>query len=175
VGQNATSVSSALADIVLPFRSIRTISLWNTGKKKPIFSHALAHGLETYHSETEGPLENPRWILSLTTLPYSNIFVSGSWDGSIRFWKIADDIRSFTSIGELPAIGCVNSLQLLQLPKSRKQITSNGAESTAAAKGGAKQAGVMLVAALGQEPKFGRWKSIREAKNVALVVSIPEI
>ena len=28
----------------------------------------------------------------------------------------------------------------------------------------------MLVAALGQESKFGRWKVIKEAKNCAIVV-----
>jgi hypothetical protein len=34
--------------------------------------------------------------------------------------------------------------------------------------------GVMLIAALGQEHKFGRWQRIAEAKNQAIVVVIDE-
>lgn len=55
----------------------RTISLWNTAKKKPIFTYQLAHGVSEHLSETEEKVVNPRWITSLATLPYSDLFVSG--------------------------------------------------------------------------------------------------
>lgn len=52
--------------------------MWSTGKKKPVFSWAIAHDLQKTYSETEGPLENPRWITALASLPYSDVFASGT-------------------------------------------------------------------------------------------------
>lgn len=56
----------------------RSISLWSTQKKKPIFTHPLAHGLHQVQSSTEGLLESPRWITALAALAYSDLFVSGA-------------------------------------------------------------------------------------------------
>lgn len=146
----------------------RTISLWAINKKKPIFTLPLAHGLNEFVSESEGIIGNPRWIVSLATLPYSDIFASGSWDGKIRLWKISDDLRSFALIGSIDGLGYVNSLQMLQLPANRRKASNRVKviSSNLEAQG---QQGVMIVAALGQEHKFGRWKKLKEAKNVAMV------
>ena len=159
-----------------------TIALWNTGKKKAIFSIPLAHGLVEHHTETEGTVSNPRWIVSLAALPYSDIFASGSWDGSIRLWKISEDMRSFSALSTvIPALGFVNSLQMLQLPASRTKSLAmaeaslvNGRRAKVAAAGDGAPKGIMLVAALGQEHKFGRWRRIAEARNQAIVVVIDE-
>jgi len=56
----------------------RSISLWSTQKKKPIFTYPLAHGLHQVQSSTEGLLESPRWITALAALAYSDLFVSGA-------------------------------------------------------------------------------------------------
>lgn len=143
----------------------------------------LAHGLVEHHSETEGTVSNPRWIVSLACLPYSDVFASGSWDGTIRLWKISEDMRSFSALASstIPAAGFVNSLQLLQLPASRTKSLAmadaglvNGKKAKVAKDAQEAKKGVMLVAALGQEHKFGRWHRIAEAKNQAIVVTIPE-
>lgn len=45
----------------------RSLSLWHTGKKKPIFTQAFAHGID----------ETPRWITSIAHLRGSDLFASG--------------------------------------------------------------------------------------------------
>ncbi|KAJ3506935.1 hypothetical protein NMY22_g17089 [Coprinellus aureogranulatus] len=94
-----------------------SLSLWSTAKKKPIFTQPLAHGLEEMESSTEGTIRTPRWITSLGCLRYSNIFASGSYDGSIRVWKLDPKLKSFSLAGTIPAPGIVNSLQLISPPK----------------------------------------------------------
>jgi len=124
-----------------------TIALWITQKKKPVYTVPLAHGLEQHHSETEGIIETPYWITSLACLPYSDVMVSGSWDGRIRIWKLelsnARD-RRISGIGGLEAPGVVNSLQLIRAP--------NGQEAEWARAGK-----IVCVAGGGGEMRSGRW------------------
>ncbi|KAI6126758.1 hypothetical protein F5141DRAFT_355095 [Pisolithus sp. B1] len=61
--------------------------------------------------------EAPRWITSIACLRYSDIFVSGSWDGEIRMWKLDPKLKSFSLVGTVEVPGVVNSLQLLSVPK----------------------------------------------------------
>lgn len=138
-------------------------------KKKPIFTFPVAHGLQETHSQTEGLLSEPRWIVSLATLPYSDLFASGSWDGQIRLWRITSDLRSFVAAGQIPAVGVINSLQLCQLPGSRLKAGKQAKKANAGLRKGA-----LLVASVAQEHKYGRWLKIKEAKNVALLAIIPE-
>ena len=144
-----------------------TISLWNIGKKKPIFTKGVAHGLDDPHPDAKEASPTPRWIVSLACLPYSDLFVSGSWDGQLRLWKISEDLRSFSLLGSIPARGFVNSLQILQSPASRMR-----AGKKAVADQGRK--GVLIVAALAQEHKFGRWAKLREASNTSLVCMLEQ-
>ena len=129
-----------------------SISLWTTGKKKPIFTHPLAHGVEITHSATEGAIRKARWITSLAVLPYGDVFASGSWEGHIRIWALDPNLKSFARLFSIPAVGIVNSLQIVQKGDDDKPL---------------------VVAALGQEPRFGRWQRIKECKNVALVAALP--
>ena len=151
--------------------SHRTISLWNVNKKKPIFSQPIAHGLNEFHSESEGIIGNPRWIISLTSLPYSDLFATGSWDNQIKFWRISEDIKSFSLIGSLPAMGYVNSLQLNIIPGGHGQSGKKGKKTTQALGG---KSNILLTAALGQEHKFGRWMKLKDAKNQALLAVFQE-
>ena len=57
----------------------RSISLWSTGKKKPIFNYPLAHGVHIHESGTEGQVKVPRWVTSLACLRYSDLFASGGF------------------------------------------------------------------------------------------------
>lgn len=55
----------------------RSISLWSTQKKKPVYVQALAHGLQETVSEERGTITSPRWITAIGSLRYSDLFASG--------------------------------------------------------------------------------------------------
>lgn len=98
-----------------------SICLWHTGKKKPIFTAGLAHGMSETRSETEGIIIKPRWITSLASLRGTDLFVSGSSSGEIKLWALERNLKSFTLISDISAKGYVNSLQLLAVPPRNVQ------------------------------------------------------
>lgn len=57
-----------------------TISLWSLAKKKPIFTVPVAHGCDEVDNG-EHKIRTPRWITSLTCLPYGDVFASGECSG----------------------------------------------------------------------------------------------
>lgn len=147
---------------LLLFR-LRSIALWSTTKKKAIFTHALAHGFDSHTSAT-GAIRNPRWITSLAALPYSDLFASGSWDGTIRLWRVDSSLRSFEPLRTIDAVGFVNSLQIV-----RPELSSSGKGNG----DGKKERDVLVVAGMGQEPKFGRWLTLKDGvRNQAVVFSL---
>ncbi|EAU84125.2 Rnu3ip2 protein [Coprinopsis cinerea okayama7 len=166
-----------------------SICLWNTQKKKPIFTQPVAHGFHETHSSTEGLLKSPRWITALGTLRYSDLFFSGSWEGNLRIWKLDSKLKSFSLIGAIPAPGVVNSLQILQAPKTlsktaswisspQSQSTSTSSpskdkdDSTLQTKQDPKlktkpkpkddEDSILVVVGLGQEHRLGRWLKVTE-------------
>ncbi|KAG6819865.1 hypothetical protein H0H93_007850 [Arthromyces matolae] len=161
---------------------IRSLCLWSTLKKKPIFIEPLAHGLNEVLSETEGLIRTPRWITSVASLPYSDLFASGSWEGVIRIWKLDSRLKSFSLMGTLPAPGVVNSIQLLSPPaeffKRATWVSPSATENdvqeepvTSKAKSGPQQ--ILLVAGMGQEPRLGRWLHLKEGvTNGTIVVAL---
>ncbi|KAI8388884.1 WD40-repeat-containing domain protein [Radiomyces spectabilis] len=128
------------------------ISLWDINRKKPLFSLSAAHGLNTTHSESEGDIDTPYWITALACIRYSDVFVSGSWDGFVRVWKLAADNKSFQQIAQIPVQGVVNSLQIKTTFPSKRTI---------------------LVIGVGQELRLGRWLRVKGSKNCAKVVELP--
>ena len=116
-----------------------TISLWNLGKKKPIFSVPVAHGFHEVESETEGTIRSARWITSLASLPFGDVFVSGSWDGCVRLWGltvVAGIVKGFRPLFALPVQGVVNSLQVIQPPLSSLVADEGGAVTSTAVQPG---------------------------------------
>ncbi|GAB5587293.1 pre-rRNA processing protein [Umbelopsis nana] len=128
-----------------------SISLWDINRKKPVFTYPIAHGINEHESESEGIIGTPYWITALATLPYSDIFASGSWDGFIRLWKIASNNRNFTQVGQIPVVGVINDLQILTTP-TKKTILSAG---------------------VGQEMSQGRWIRLKKAKNGGRLLELP--
>ncbi|TXT04972.1 hypothetical protein VHUM_03792 [Vanrija humicola] len=128
-----------------------TICLWSTGKKKPIFSKVLAHGTDTDgHNLFESTKEPaPRWITALAALRGTNLFASGSWDGHVRLWAMDAELRTFKPAGEFELGGFINALQILQLDD-----------------------GIIIAAAVGREPRLGRWISLKKARNGLFVASL---
>ncbi|KAI7501071.1 WD40 repeat-like protein [Hortaea werneckii] len=89
-----------------------SLALWNIHKKKPVFVYPLAHGLEPalpleLLSAEANPAEQgipegepqPRWITALKAIPFSDLVVSGSWDGVVRVWKVSGDKRRIEALG----------------------------------------------------------------------------
>lgn len=90
----------------------------------------------------------------------------GSWDGSIRLWKIDAKMKLFSLVGTISASGVVNSLQLLAAPKDFTSLVrwtgvvngTSGQKSTLP---------ILLVAGMGQEHRLGRWIKIgKECKGM---------
>ncbi|RIA85384.1 WD40-repeat-containing domain protein [Glomus cerebriforme] len=129
-----------------------TISLWNINKKKPIFVYNLAHGTQTYESESEGIIPLAYWITSLATIKFSDLFASGSWDGNIRLWKITNNFKSFVPLTQIMMNGFVNSLRFVTAVVDEKTF---------------------LLAGIGQEHKLGRWQKIKKVKNGWRLIELP--
>ncbi|KAL9112474.1 MAG: hypothetical protein Q9227_003316 [Pyrenula ochraceoflavens] len=92
------------------------IQLWSMHKKKPLYTVPLAHGVEEPEKMEDVTSERdrevierlkladkrrpmPRQITALATVPGTDVVVSGSWDGWVRAWKVADDKRSIIPLG----------------------------------------------------------------------------
>ncbi|KAG5438678.1 hypothetical protein PCANB_002397 [Pneumocystis canis] len=133
------------------------ICLWSIHKKKPVFTIYYAHGYDSIKSSSQysaeintssHPTPQPRWITSLTSLPYSDIFLSGSWDGYIKLWKLSSDLKSFSLITEitLPIDGIINRLCITEKGKKAEN-------------------GIIIIAAVGKENRLGRWFKSEVGKN----------
>lgn len=96
-----------------------SLSLWSIHKKKPLHTIQLAHGVdpipppekvsseanpETGAQNTRFLRPMPRWITALTTVPGTDIVLSGSWDGWIRAWRVSDDKRTLISFGPVGSV-----------------------------------------------------------------------
>ena len=141
-----------------------TLQVWNQLRKKPMSVISHAHGVgarEGYGGPSAGcailppaPLDQSGggpsmqdavgWIQSLAVCNNSDLVASGASDGTIRLWRVAKNkmqgAQELEAIGGLPIRGCINGLAW-----SRK--------------------GTMLVAAVGQEPRMGRWVRDSKAQN----------
>lgn len=129
-----------------------SISLWSLAKKKPLFIQHLAHGLvpefpsekasaekDDQKRDLQVPDAQPYWITSIHAIPYSNIFISGSWNGVLKVWKFEDNLRSFSLLGELPnAKGVV----------TRIDVAESGAHD---------HESFRVIATLSKEHRLGRW------------------
>lgn len=177
-----------------------SLSLWSIHKKKPIFTVPLAHGLdppptlEEYSAEKspdpiqKPPEPQPRWITALTTVPYSDLILSGSWDGHVRVWKVSHDKK------RLERSGIVGRQQVTTNQEDITGENNNDDEEEEGDRGGVGQVvrgvindlavfergergkdGLCVVVGLGTEHKFGRWKCVRGGKNGAVVFEVPSL
>ena len=153
-----------------------SISLWSIHKKKPVFTVPLAHGLDPPLQPEEASAEmdpakrivpepNPRWITALATVIYSDLLVSGSWDGELRVWKIGEGRKSLETLGYIGAggedgsgaaiRGSINDLSIFERGKRGKETLG-------------------VVAAVGTEGRLGRWKQIKDGSKGAVLFEVPK-
>uniref|UniRef100_A0A915PSL3 Anaphase-promoting complex subunit 4 WD40 domain-containing protein n=1 Tax=Setaria digitata TaxID=48799 RepID=A0A915PSL3_9BILA len=116
-----------------------SLCVWSIFKKKPVCTQREAHG--------QGSDGQPRWIVSVAARRYTDLIASGSSDGFVRLWKVAEDYKSITNILSYEQVGFINHLKF-----------SNDGEE--------------VVCAVGQEHKYGRWWKIAGARNVIAVFSL---
>jgi ribosomal RNA-processing protein 9 len=182
-----------------------SLALWNVHKKKPVHVYPLAHGMDpplplsqvsAEQVPTEAARTKPqaRWITALRAIPFSDIFMSGSWDGYVRVWKISQDKRRIEPLGRL---GCVESsvdnlldefgLSSAALSHSALRAVSDGTEAHGVVsgivndlaivdRGERAKDGVLVIAAVGKEHRLGSWKVMEEeqgGKNHAVLFEVP--
>ncbi|KAJ2903995.1 WD repeat domain-containing protein [Zalerion maritima] len=90
-----------------------TLTLWSIQKKNPLFVIPRSHGVEKKLDvgqvsaernpdlERAVPAPQPRWITALKAVPFSDLVISGSWDGFVRVWRLSEDKRRLEAVGTL--------------------------------------------------------------------------
>lgn len=119
-----------------------SIALWSLQKKKPLYVLPQAHGIEPAIPLLKAsgekdpdpaviPPPQPRWITALKTIPYSDIILSGSWDGYVRVWKLSEDKRRIERVGVLGATTDDEGAIIAHNPQPQfPQIQTNGVVKT---------------------------------------------
>lgn len=181
-----------------------SLSLWTLHKKKPIFTLPLAHGLDPPLRPDEASADQnpdpvvpsppqPRWITALATIPYSDVVLSGSWDGHVRAWKVSEDKRRIEALGAVGAprdpaqvANGINGHDANIGHGKRNSPPIRSAEESSAEqpvirgiindlsvfeRGERGKDGICIVAAVGNEHRLGRWKKTK-GKNGAVVFEV---
>lgn len=176
------------------------LSLWTINKKKPVFTFPLAHGLDPPLLPEEASAEvipspnvpgvpQPRWITALATVPYSDLILSGSWDGWVRVWRVSADKKRVERVGVLGAgakgPNPVDDTGLRDVEASAENAEEDIEESEEFGpirgivndialfeRGERGKEGLCVVVATGREHRLGRWKRV-EGKNGAVVFEVP--
>ena len=181
-----------------------SLALWTLHKKKPIFTVALAHGLDPPLRPDEASADQnpdpvvpsppqPRWITALATIPYSDVILSGSWDGHVRAWKVSDDKRRIDALGAVgvprdPAPvanganghladgdhtdSAVSPIQAAEEGSADQPVVRGVINGMSVFERGDRgKDGVCIVAAVGTEHRLGRWKKMK-GKNGAVVFEV---
>ncbi|XP_063222650.1 U3 small nucleolar RNA-interacting protein 2 [Bacillus rossius redtenbacheri] len=91
--------------------------------------------------------EEANWVSSIAALVNTDLVASGSHDGHVRLWKCGSGFRELTCVMQVPVTGFVNALC----------FTSDGSH---------------LIAAVSKEHRFGRWWTIKEAKNAIVIIPL---
>ncbi|KAF6842558.1 wd repeat domain-containing protein [Colletotrichum musicola] len=159
-----------------------SIALWSVTKKKPLFILPMAHGLEESLQPEEAsadknpdssivPPPQPRWITALKTIPYSDVILSGSWDGCIRVWRLSEDKRKIEAAGVLTS----------EAERDSSAASTGGLKGVIndiaiSERGDRGQDGVCIVAAVGKEHRLGRWQMRKgKGKNGGYVFEVPRV
>lgn len=177
-----------------------SISLWSVAKKKPVYIEALAHGIdprldpltasaEQDPSKSEIPAPTPRWITALRTIPYSDIILSGSWDGQIKVWQLSEDKRKIEPLGVLGGQDKESSEEEDGDEEDEEQRGLNAAykklpqrpidgiinDIAVFERGDRGKDGLCVVAAVSSEHRLGRWKVQKGARNGGVIFEVPRV
>uniref|UniRef100_A0A1B6MCJ0 Uncharacterized protein n=1 Tax=Graphocephala atropunctata TaxID=36148 RepID=A0A1B6MCJ0_9HEMI len=118
------------------------ICIWGVLKKKPLSIVHGAHGIDVSNNQ-------PNWITSISCLPNSDLIVSGSSDGYLRFWKCEENLRNISPLFTIPVVGFINDISFSKDEK-------------------------FLVIGVGQEHRLGRWFTQKSARNSILFIPLTQ-
>lgn len=116
------------------------VSIWGTLKKKPLCNVNNAHGTNVTNGQ-------PNWISAVGALANSDLVVSGSCDGTLKFWRCTNNFKSLLPLFNVPVKGFINGLV----------FTNDGSK---------------LIVAAANEHRFGRWHSMTGVKNSLHVIKL---
>ena len=114
--------------------------MWSAKRKRALATVKRAHGT--------APWGGPCWLSALSAPAFSDVVVSGSCDGQLRFWECNEGDRQLQPLLSLPVTGFVNGIAVAP-------------------------SGKFLAVAVGQEHRLGRWFKIPEARNSVVIVPLP--
>jgi ribosomal RNA-processing protein 9 len=149
------------------------LSLWSVNRKKPLFTYPLTHGHDAplppeqmsanddaATSAKPGP-RLPRYVTALATVPFADLILTASWDGWIRAWKITADKKSIEPVGKVGRIPIVQDESMVNDNSKNEGMLIRGIVNGLAVqeRGDRGKDGLCIVAAVGKEPRLGRWMS----------------
>ncbi|RDA83346.1 hypothetical protein CP532_3728 [Ophiocordyceps camponoti-leonardi (nom. inval.)] len=172
------------------------ISLWSVQKKKPVYIEPIAHGidapLDPYKASAEKvpgpkavPAPTPRCITALRTIPYSDVILSGSWDGHIRVWKVTDDKKKIEPLAILGGHrrhdddddDDDNADEDASKKKDDHSRSIPGIINDIAVfeRGDRGRDGLCVVAVVAREHRLGRWTVHRGARSGGFIFEVPRV
>jgi len=164
------------------------LSLWSINRKKPLHTILLTHGLDTpippdemsanHDARTSGDAgpKLPRYITALATVPFTDLILTGSWDGWIKAWRVSSDKRSIEpvgNVGHIPIQDRENTVEDRGVSNSEADPTRGIVNAISVQERGDRgQQGLCVVAAVGKEPRLARWM-VRKVPNTLRVFEVP--
>ncbi|KAK3378491.1 WD40-repeat-containing domain protein [Podospora didyma] len=174
------------------------LALWSVNRKKALFVLPRAHGIEPPLTPIEVSAEKeprpdaipappPRAITALRTIPYSDVILTGSWDGCVRVWKLSEDKKKIQPVGVLGVSSATPDQE-----QETSQVVRNGAvekndndnnnnlvrgivnDIAIFERGDRGRDGICVVVGTGKEIRLGRWKTIKDGRCGAMVFEVPK-
>ncbi|KAL2266463.1 hypothetical protein VTJ83DRAFT_5815 [Remersonia thermophila] len=177
------------------------LALWSIQRKKPLHVVPRAHGIEPPMKPSDAsadenpdpkvvPAPQPRGITALRTIPYSDVILSGSWDGCVRVWRLSEDKRKIEAVGVLgsdavPAVVSATANGTGDKKVEEEEDKGAGGRDNIVRgiindiamfeRGDRGRDGLCVVVVTGKEPRLGRWKVIKEGRCGAVIFEVPRI
>ncbi|KAM5342481.1 hypothetical protein ACJ41O_013447 [Fusarium nematophilum] len=162
-----------------------SLALWSVQKKKPVYIEPVAHGIDPPLDPEEASAEQqpdpqvappptPRWITAIRTIPFSDVILTGSWDGHIRVWQLSEDKRKIEPRGVLSTPEDEDLSD--ESGSTRGPITGVVNDIAVFERGDRGRDGLCVVVAVGREHRLGRWNPPTKAgRNGGVVFEVPRI
>ncbi|KAH6845555.1 WD40-repeat-containing domain protein [Chaetomium sp. MPI-CAGE-AT-0009] len=165
------------------------LALWSIQRKKALHVVPRAHGIEPpldpsqssadeVPDPTAVPAPQPRGITALRTVPYSDVILSGSWDGCVRVWRLSDDKRKIEVVGVLgggASPATPNGVHAGKQTTPGQDLVRGIINDIAMFERGERgRDGLCVVAVTGKELRLGRWKNMKEGRCGAVIFEVPK-
>ncbi|KAL9092476.1 MAG: hypothetical protein Q9159_000823 [Coniocarpon cinnabarinum] len=175
-----------------------SLSLFALSKKKPLHVLPLSHGYDEplpaeqswaevdVSTRKTNALPTPRYVTAMARIPFSDLFITGSWDGAVRVWRLSEDSKRIERVGaiggealrELTNFDITEANDEARLPK---RTTTGGSlirgvvnDLDVVEMGERGKDGLRVLAGVGKEMRSGRWMR-KSGKNETVLFEIPRV